>query len=243
MTLNAVIFDLGGTLIYHPRETDELIGLGYRAMTDYLAGEGFDVRLNDVARIASELYGAYEFFAEKSFVEVNAETLYSAILYQLGIADYSNEGLIIGTINSFYKAFVDDFQIFDDVRGVLGRLREKGLKTGLLTNNHSIDFHLRLLQKFQLEEVFDSVVVSSKVGIRKPHTGIFLHCLQTLGAGKDTSIFVGDSLSHDVMGAQNAGIKCIWVKRENCEEVPVKPDWTVESIKQAEEVILSLLSF
>jgi len=243
MALNAVIFDLDGTLIYHPRETDELIGLGRRAMTDYLVGEGFDVRLDDVARIDYTLYEAYVPFAEKSFIEVNARTLYSAMLYQLGIPDYSNIDLIIGTVNSFYKAFVDAFQIFDDVRGVLCRLKDKGFKIGLLTNNHSTDFHLNLLKKFQLEEAFDSVVVSGKVGIRKPHIDIFLHCLHTLGTRKDSSIFVGDSLSHDVAGAQNAGIKCIWVKRENCEVVPVRPDWTVESIKKAEEVILSLLPF
>ena len=241
MVLEAVIFDLGGTLIYHRKDRDELIRAGYQAMVNYLVCEGFDVELENVLRVSSEIYDAYESFAEKSFIELDQHLLYSAILDQLGIIDHSGE-LIKETINSFYKPLVDDFQIYPDVTEVLSDLRGKGLKIGLVTNNHSRDYHLLLLEKFNLGNFFDAIVVSSRLGIRKPNIRIFLHCLTMLGVSNENAIFVGNDPVHDVQGAKRAGIRCIWVKRREYEDVPTTPDWIIESIKQVSEIIAPLLS-
>lgn len=241
MVLEAVIFDLGGTLVYRRKDSNELIRAGHQAMANYLVGEGFDVERDDIERVSNGIYDAYASFAEKSFIELDSHLLYSAILDQLGIIDH-NEDLIKGTINSFYSPFVDDFHIFPDVKRVLSNLREKGLKIGLVTNNHSRVFHLRLLEKFDLRKFFDAIAVSSSVGIRKPNKRIFLHCLKMLGVNNKNTIFVGDSPLHDIQGAKNAGIRSIWVKRKEYEDFPTKPDWIVESIKQVPEIIAPLLS-
>ena len=237
MTLRAVIFDLGGTLLHHSTDFDELIKSSHQSMTDYLVGEGLEVELDDVTKVSNEVYSTYSSFAEKSLIELDARILYSAILYRLGIAEYSNEGLIVGTIGSFYDLFVDDYHIFKDVKNALSRLKRQGLKLGLITNNYSTDFHLRLLGKFELERFFDAIVVSSKLGVRKPHERIFLHCLEELGVRSIDSIFVGDDPLHDIQGAKNAGMRCVWVKRKECGDIPTEPDWTVESIGQAVEII------
>lgn len=240
MILRAVIFDFGGTLVYYSKDANELIRLGHQAMTGYLVGEGLDVELDDVIRVSNGIYEAYSSFAEKSLIELDARILYSGILYRLGITDYSNEDLITGMINSFFSPFVNDFHIFKDVKEVLTRLKETGLKLGLVTNNHSTDFHLRLLEKFDLKKFFDAIVVSSKLGIRKPHKGIFLHCMTKLGVSNENSIFVGDHPIHDVQGAKNTGMRCIWVKRKEYENAPAKPDWIVESIREAGEIAIHL---
>ena len=239
MVLEAAIFDLGGTLVYHVRDTDELIRLSHQAMTSYLISKGLNVKPDDIVKVSNRIYNSYSSFAKESFIELDARILYSAILYQLGVAEYSNEDLITGAINSFYSPILDDYRIFEDAKEVLREIKGIGLKLGLVTNNHSTDFHLRLLQKFNLDKFFDAIVVSSEIGIRKPHKGIFLHCLKMLGVNNESSIFIGDNPTQDIQGAKNAGIRSIWIKRKRYDEVPTKPDWTVESIRQAEEIIFS----
>jgi len=83
-------------------------------------------------------------------------------------------------------------------------------------------------------------VVSSEVGVRKPHKGIFLHCLRELSVSNLNSIFVGDDPLDDIQGAKTAGMTCIWVKRREYEEMPTEPDWTVESVRQTGEIITHL---
>ena len=241
MVLQAVIFDLGGTLWHLSKDVNTVVRLGNRAIANYLVSKGFNVEVDDVITVSNRIYNSYENFANKSFIELDTSVLYSAILYQLDISDYSIEELITGAVNSFYDPFVEHIQIFQDVKEVLKKLKEKSLKIGLITNNFNIEFYLRLLRKFDLEKYFDSSVASGKVGIRKPHKRIFLHSLTELGVNKEDSIFVGDSLYHDIQGAKNAGIRCIWVKRKEYENIPVKPDWIVESIKQVEKIITSLV--
>jgi len=239
MTLRAVAFDLGGTLVHHSTDFDKLLRAAHQSMRDYLAREGVEVELDDLAKVSNEVYSAYSSFAERSLIELDARILYSAILYKLDIA-YPNEGLISGTINSFYGPIVDDYYIFNDVKEVLGRLADGGLRLGLVTNNQSTDFHLRLLAKFDLRKFFDAIVVSSELGVRKPHRLAFLHCLRELGVRSMDAVFVGDDPLHDIQGAKNVGMRCIWVKRREYEEVPTEPDWTVESINEAGEIIAHL---
>ena len=212
MVLQAVIFDLGGTLVYVSKEYNDVVRLGHQAITNYLVSKGLNVKLGEVAKVSNRIYDTYLSFSEKSFIELNSPLLYSAILYQLGISDYSNEELITATINSFFDPVVESFQIHQDVKEVLNELKEKGLKLGLITNNNSSVVHGRLLKKFDLEKFFDSIVVSSKIGIRKPHKRIFLHSLSELGVCNENTIFVGDHPLCDIQGAKNVGIRCILVK-------------------------------
>jgi HAD superfamily hydrolase (TIGR01549 family) len=172
-------------------------------MTKYLVDKGFDVELDDVKNVSNRLYEAYTSFAETTFIEMEASTIYPTILYHLDIDDYANKDLIGGVIHAFYRI-----------------LKAKRLKIGLITNNYSTDFSHRLLKKFDLENYFDSIVVSSEVSIRKPHKGIFLHSLKTLNVSHNSSIFIGDRLLEDVQGAKTAGITCVWLNRNN---MPLKP--------------------
>ena len=70
---------------------------------------------------------------------------------------------------------------------------------------------------------------------------MFLKCLDTLNIKPSEAIFIGDKPIHDISGAKNIGLQCIWMKRRDYDYVPIKPDWTVESIKQIEEILFTEL--
>ncbi|MBZ0275079.1 MAG: HAD family hydrolase [Anaerolineae bacterium] len=103
---------------------------------------------------------------------------------------------------------------FPDAPRVLGEIRAAGVKTGLITNA-SQPMWLRdsEMKRHGLLEYFpDCRLSAADVGYLKPHPAIFATALRCLGVSPDEAVFVGDSLSADVAGAQGAGMAAVWHK-------------------------------
>lgn len=83
----------------------------------------------------------------------------------------------------------------------LGSARAAGLKTGLLSNSWGTSLYPREL----LDELFDAVVVSGEVGMRKPDPAIFTLITQRLGVDADRCVFVDDYPGH-LESAATAGM-------------------------------------
>ncbi|MBW2275058.1 MAG: HAD family phosphatase [Deltaproteobacteria bacterium] len=72
------------------------------------------------------------------------------------------------------------------------RLRAEGYRTALVTNN-VMEFREHWRSVLPLEELFDVVVDSSEVGMRKPNPAIFLHALELLeGVAPEGAVFLDD---------------------------------------------------
>jgi putative hydrolase of the HAD superfamily len=95
---------------------------------------------------------------------------------------------------------------------LLRRLRADGLKLGLVTNNTVVE-QMGKLERLGLMGLFDALAISEAVGCAKPDTRIFEHVLAALGCAADEVVMVGDSWSADVVGAQAAGIRAVWLNR------------------------------
>jgi epoxide hydrolase-like predicted phosphatase len=97
-------------------------------------------------------------------------------------------------------------QVVERVR----ELRDAGYRTGLITNNvreGSATWRAML----PLDELFDVVVDSSEVGMRKPNPAIFHHALELLGGLEPSrAVFLDDSPGN-VVGARAAGLHAIEV--------------------------------
>ena len=58
---------------------------------------------------------------------------------------------------------------------------------------------------------FDHCFVSEKIGVDKPDVRFFQRCLEQLpGIRAEECMIVGDSLSSDILGGNNAGIITCW---------------------------------
>ena len=88
-------------------------------------------------------------------------------------------------------------------------------------------------------EYFSGFFVSEKIGHQKPTKEFFDHCFSNLeDISIDQVVMIGDSLSADIMGAKNYGIKCIWFcrgKKQNNTEI--MPDFTVEKLEQIKNIL------
>jgi putative hydrolase of the HAD superfamily len=238
MGLKAVLFDLGGTLVGFPDDGSRSSRI---ALGEFLSQKGYAMALDSVVQISKRVWDTYTIFADNTLIEVPFQRLMQSILYQLHIEDYANHDLIAEAIKHFYYPVVEDSYLLDGALNLLAGLKDNGIRLGLVTDNESEFFHNSLLQKHDLEQFFDSIIVSYKLGVRKPHKTMFLKCLDTLHVNVSEAVFIGDKPVHDIRGAKDVGLRCIWMKRKGYQTVPLKPDWTVESIHQLEETIFTEL--
>ena len=71
-----------------------------------------------------------------------------------------------------------------------------------------------VLREFGLDGLFDSVIESATVGIRKPDPRIFSMGVEALKMQPSEVTVVGDSLSKDIMPARQLGCQTVWLKGE-----------------------------
>jgi putative hydrolase of the HAD superfamily len=83
---------------------------------------------------------------------------------------------------------------------LLRSLRRAGVLTGMLSNSWGNDYPRELFA-----DLFDAVVISSEVGMRKPEERIFLHALAGLGLEPQQCVFI-DDIEANVAAAQALGM-------------------------------------
>jgi HAD superfamily hydrolase (TIGR01509 family) len=92
----------------------------------------------------------------------------------------------------------------------LEELRAEGYKLGLVSNITLLGASVREdLHRLALLDLFDAVILSSELGVRKPHPRIYSAALEALGTTADQAIFVGDRLREDIGGPRDAGMRAI----------------------------------
>ena len=83
---------------------------------------------------------------------------------------------------------------------VVRKAKQSGLRTALLSNSWGNDY-----LRDDWDQLFDAVVISGEVGMRKPDAEIYLHTLDQIGCAGPETVFV-DDLEANVRGAAAVGI-------------------------------------
>ncbi|MBR1972660.1 MAG: YjjG family noncanonical pyrimidine nucleotidase [Oscillospiraceae bacterium] len=89
-----------------------------------------------------------------------------------------------------------------------------------------------------LYRFFEKVFVSQEIGHNKPSKAYFDGCFaQIPGFDPARAMIVGDSLSSDIKGGINAGIRTVWVNPEHKPCGDIRPDYEIEALHQLEELL------
>jgi len=89
-----------------------------------------------------------------------------------------------GLLARMFAASVPVPAMYDTIR----TLRRAGYSTALLSNSWGCDEYPRA----DFPALFDSVVISGEVGMRKPEEEIFRHAARTLGLAPEECVFIDD---------------------------------------------------
>ena len=126
--------------------------------------------------------------------------------------------------------------VFSDVEDSLTNLREV-YRLALVTNGVP-DLQREKIQSTNLAQHFDTILISGEVGVGKPDCRIFKLALTT---SPSEAVMVGDSLTRDILGAQHAGLKGIWLNRSgNNAASQVTPDAQITNLSQIHELLPTL---
>ena len=101
---------------------------------------------------------------------------------------------------------------------------------------------LRKLVLLGLDHLIDFVVTSEEAGVDKPHAPIFALALEKAQCQSTEAIMVGDSFSHDVMGACAVGIRSVWIHR-NPNQLPPETELSYIEVHTFEEVAEQIRMF
>jgi putative hydrolase of the HAD superfamily len=118
-------------------------------------------------------------------------------------------GHIADTIADAWQTHIS---IDPEAMPVLTALKQNNKTVGLVSNFDHPPHVRRILSHNGLESIFDTTIISSEVGVKKPDPGIFALALQQTGISAADSVYVGDTKT-DVAGATAAGIQPIFIAR------------------------------
>lgn len=77
-----------------------------------------------------------------------------------------------------------------------------------------------VLDEMGLSEIFDKVIESAVVGVRKPDPEIYQLGIDALGLNPDEIVVVGDSFEKDIVPAKKVGLHTVWLKGEQWDDTP-----------------------
>ena len=113
-----------------------------------------------------------------------------------------------------YKKNQQKLQISDITISILELAKENNVKLGIITNGPS-EHQWSKVKVLGVEKWIDkeNIIVSGDYGINKPDVRIYEIMQEKLQIPNDCLYYIGDSLENDIVGANNAGWKAIWINR------------------------------
>ncbi len=190
--LDAVLFDFGGVFIASP----------FTMLGSAAAKVGVPS-----ADLADIVFGSYDSDTDHPFHRLERGEI-SFDEARSGIAEIAaTRGVPNFDMLNVFAEFAGISEIRPYMVDVVRAARTAGLKTGVVTNNIA-EFSSTWRSWLPVDELFDDVVDSSAVGMRKPSTEIFGLACDRLGVAPQRTLFVDDHQGN-VNGAHRAGLEAI----------------------------------
>jgi putative hydrolase of the HAD superfamily len=207
----AVVFDLWDTLV--PFGDEE-----WRRTLNELADEfGVD------PLAYSDAWSEDRLARDSGELEESVRRIYDKL--GLALDDEVMEKILQRRRAAFQIAFVPR----DGAVPTLERLRERGLKTGLITNCSSEI--PAMWDESPLAPLVDACVFSCRERARKPEPRLYREAASRLGVDPEACVYVGDGADDELAGAAGVGMRPILLRTQS------QRDWDGEAIDRLPEVV------
>ena len=127
---------------------------------------------------------------------------------------------------------IDAMQPFPGAIETLRAFKRRGTRLALISNGHGPSQRAKV-QRFDLDKLFDAVLIEGEIGMGKPDPGIYQQALQHLGTAPGDTWVVGDNLEWEVAAPQALGMHAVWVDFAGTglpPGSPIQPDRIVRSL-------------
>lgn len=154
---------------------------------------------------------------------------------------FEAEGIVCPDVEAFNRSyqkklgekFFENEHSLELCRGLRRRVRQYAVTNG------TVQAQRNKLQYSGLGDCMDGIFISDEIGAEKPTMGFFEHVFSQIGRpAPGTCMIVGDSLTSDMKGGNNAGLLCCWYNprgQKNASDVRV--DHEIRSIWEVERLL------
>lgn len=154
---------------------------------------------------------------------------------------FQSEGIQFDKVDEFnleYQYRLGDKVFFCDngletVTALKGKIRQYAVTNGTFVAQS------RKLVQSGLDEIFDGVFISDKIGFEKPSVEFFEAVQKEIGEFVSNEVMIiGDSLTSDIRGGNNANILCCWYNPQGFENKDsLRIDYEIKDISEILNII------
>ncbi len=228
--IKTLLWDIDGTLL------------------DFSKAEAYGIRkcfeIFNLGECTDEMLHRYSLINKKYWEKLEREELTKPqVLRGRFVEFFEKEGIDFDEIDDFnleYQYRLGDKVFFCDkgletVQALKGKIKQYAVTNGTYVAQS------RKLSQSGLDKIFDDVFISDKIGFEKPSIEFFKAVEKEIGEFNHNEVMiVGDSLTSDIRGGNNANILCCWYNSNNSEnKYDVKIDYEIKDISE----ILNILNF
>ena len=239
--IKAILFDIYGTLI--DVQSDEYSQSTYEQISRYLEykhiyisadqlnwfyHEEFARRLGQEPARPASMDDFKKFVKDnpRAYPEDDIRDVFKTILTRCcKVKQADLEHMSTDLSHLFRSATRRRMFIYPTIKHGLIVLGEK-YRLGIVSNAQEA-FTPEELDLYGLRELFDTIVLSSQVRLKKPNPGIFQAALEKMAIAPHEAVFVGNDLTADIMGAAAVGMWTIFIGRSSFSIAGVSPDATI----------------
>ncbi len=223
--VRAVLFDWGGTLSQHVDV--DLLDM-WRAAARVLAPD-------DPEPVAAALLAAEDHWWRESVAAGDRSGTTEELVRSVARETHLD---VAGALAAYHSAWAVTVAHDPAAVPVLTALKDRGLRTGLLSNTHwPRALHERWLADAGLLDLLDVRLYTSDMTHMKPHAEAFRALLREVGVAPQEAVFVGDRPRDDIRGAAAIGMRTVLMTGRPVEGGDIEPDGRLVTLDGLVELV------
>ncbi len=244
---STIIFDLFDTIVnfnFNHLPTIEIKGLRSRTTST----EVFEVFRQYYPEVEFEEFydpfieSYHEFLEIKSieFKEFPNRDRYILMLNKMDLEPIDQQDLLIDKmVLAHMNGLASCVELTKENKRTLEYIKSREYRMGIVSNFDYAPTAYMLLNKFEITNLFEEIIISVEVGWRKPKDIIFQVAMHKLNTKPGEALFVGDNYNADVVGSKALGIDAAWINRKNQPEAKLdpKPDYIIKNLSELINIV------
>ena len=216
MTIQAVFFDMGGTIetFWYSRELRLQATPGIQQL---LLAAGIDLQLKSkqLYELITDGLVRYHRWRVQTLEELPPQRVWRDYILSGYPVDSKKLEAIAEGLTIYIETHYYHREMRPEIPMVLDAIQRLGLKIGLISNVSSRGQVPNNLEQYGIRHYFDPIVLSSTYGRRKPDPAIFHFAARLASVPAGSCVYVGDRIARDIVGARKAGYKLAIQIRHN----------------------------